>query len=137
MAQDVGLDFAAGPTVTLISADVTDTNVSALTSSVDFGSPGPVAFGFHVILTVGASGVDFCYVEVAWSQDDTTFADLENLEIIASVDCQASVDVEAVGVVPLKGRYAKFRLRNESGGTIDGTASNTELKLFDVFYNQV
>ncbi len=139
MAQDIGYDFAAGPTITILSADVTDTNVGAITAAVDFGDPTPVAFGWELILTMGASSVDFVYLEISWAHANVAaqFADLLNLENVASVLCTASVDVEAVGAMEIKAQFAKFRLRNESGGTIDGTASNTALKLFDIFYNQV
>lgn len=133
MAQDNGQDFASGPSVTLLSADVSDGNTSTFTSAVDFGNPAPWGFGFELILTCAASADDWCSLEVAWSHDNSTFSDGDNAETVVSVDCTASSDVESVGAYPVRARYAKFRLNNESGGTIDGTASNTALVLTDIY----
>ncbi len=138
MGQDLGFDWAGtAPTVTLLSSDVTDTNVSTITAAVDFGAISPVAFGFELILTTLTAAVDWCYLEIAWSHDNSDFSDLLNMQNVASVLCAASTDVKYVGSHALQGRYAKFRLRNESGGSIDGTASNTALIFTDVFYDQV
>lgn len=137
MAQDVGYDFAAGPTVTLLSADLVDGAQSALTSAVDFGTPTPIAFGFELILTTLASAVDYCHLEIVWSHDNTDFGDTDNVQLVTSVKCTASTDKKIVGSAGVQARYAKFRLNNDSGGSIDGTASNTALVLTDVFFNQV
>lgn len=136
MAQDIGYDFATGPTVTLISSDVSDGAASALTSSVDFGSPTPIAFGFELILTTLTGATGICSLEIAWSQDDTDFSDTSNLELVVPVDCTASTDVKVCGSYPISARYAKFRLNNDSGGSIDGTASNTALVMWDIFVDQ-
>lgn len=136
MSQDILQDFAAGPSVTLMSADVTDGNSSALTSSVDFGATAPVEFGYELILTTQASATSFAFLEVAWSHDNTDFSDTDNLEVITAVKCTASTDKKKVGKYPVMARYAQFRIRNESGGTIDGTSSNTALVLTDIAIDQ-
>ena len=51
MAQDIMYDFSAGPSVTLLSSDLTDGSQSAFTTAVDFGNPSPIGFGFELILT--------------------------------------------------------------------------------------
>ena len=136
MAQDVGYDFAAGPTVTLLSADLVDGSQSALTAAVDFGAPTPVAVGFELILTTLTSAVDYCHLEVSWSHDNADFSDTDNVQLVTSVLCTASTDKKIVGSIGVQARYAKFRLNNDSGGSIDGTASNTALILTDVFFDQ-
>jgi hypothetical protein len=135
MAQDIGYDFAAGPTVTLLSSNLTDASSSALTSAVDFGDPTPVAFGYELKLDGQASADGFAFLEAAWSHDNTDFSDTSNVEIVATVDCTASTVAVKVGASEIKGQYAKFRLRNESGGTIN--SASTALVLFDIFLNQV
>ena len=136
MAQDTGYDFSAGPTVTLLSADVTDGASSSFTSAVDFGTPTPLGFGYEIILTCGTGADGTVTLEVAWSHDNTTFSDADNTQVVDYIDCTASSDVEKVGSIVVKARYAKFRITNDSGGTIDGTASNTALTLWDIFADQ-
>ena len=139
MAQDITLDFAAGPSVTLLSADVSDGNASTLTSAVDFGNPGPVDFGFELILTLGAgTATGYVKLNVYWSHDNTDFTDSGGGETVAiNGNLTASADNKLVGSYPVRARYAKFNLNNESGGAaVDGTASNTALVLTDIAVNQ-
>lgn len=137
MPQDTGYDFAAGPTVTLLSADLLDGNQSPWTAAVDFGAPTPLGFGYEIILAGLVSADGDCALEVAWSHDNSDFSDNDNGQIIDIVDCTASADAKKVGASVIKARYAKFRLDNQAGGSIDGTASNTALVLWDIFANQV
>ncbi len=133
MAQDAGYDFATGPTVTLLTDDLTNGNPSTLTAAVDFGAaPTPIMFGWELILTTLASCTNMVYLQIAWSHDNTDFSDTDNLELVTAVKCTASTDKKKVGAYPVLGRYAKFRLDNQSGGTIDGTSSNTALVLTDI-----
>ena len=133
MAQDIGYDFAAGPTVTLLASDLTDGNSSALTSAVDFGvAPTPLGFGFELILTTLTSSVGPCSLEIVWSHDNSDFSDTDNTEVVTVVTTTASTDKKKVGNYPIRARYAKFRLANESGGSIDGTSSNTAVILTDI-----
>lgn len=136
MAQDIMYDFSAGPSVTLLSSDLTDGSQSAFTTAVDFGNPAPLGFGFELILTTLTGATSYCHLEIAWSHDNTDFSDTDNLELVTSVLCTASADKKRVGSYPIKARYAKFRLNNQSGGTIDGTASNTALVLTDIAIDQ-
>ena len=136
MAQDVGYDFATGPSVTLLSSDLADASQSAWTGSVDFGAPAPLGFGFEIILTTLTGATGPCALQVAWSHDDSDFSDDDNGEIVDIVQCTASTDKKKVGAHPIKAQYAKFRLDNQSGGSIDGTASNTALVLHDIFADQ-
>ncbi len=136
MTQDIGYDFAAGPTVTLLSSDLTDGSKSAWSSSVDFGDPTAVGFGWELILTTLTSAIAFCALEIAWSHDNSDFGDDDNAMQITSVLCTASADKKKVGSSAIQARYAKFRLNNNSGGSIDGTSSNTALILFDLFFDQ-
>ncbi len=137
MAQDIGYDFAAGPAITLMSSDLTDTNASTLTAAVDLGSPTPVGVGYELIITGLTSADGFAFLELAWSHDNSDFSDLSNLERVATIDCVASADAKKVGAFEVKARYVKFRIQNETGGSIDGTSSNTAVILTDAFYNQV
>lgn len=136
MAQDAMYDFSAGPTVTLLSADVSDGAASALTGAVDFGTPTPFGFGFELILTTGTGCTDTVSLEIAWSHDNSDFSDTDNLETVTVMKCTASTDKKKCGAYPVKARYAKFRIDNQSGGTIDGTASNSALILTDLAMDQ-
>ena len=133
--HQIGYDFAAGPTLTLIGSNLSTGSAGALSGSVDFGAPTPVGFGFELKLDCQASADAFADVEVVWSHDNTDFSDLSNTELVTSVDCTASTTVQKHGAHEVKGRYAKFRLVNETGGTIN--SAGTALLLFDIFYNQV
>ena len=133
MAQDIGYDFAAGPTVTLLTSDLTDGSASAFTSAVDFGAPTPLGFGFELILTTLTSSAGPVALEIAWSHDNSDFSDGDNTEVVTVVTTTASSDKTKAGNYPIRARYAKFRLVNESGGSIDGTASNTAVLLHDIF----
>lgn len=133
MAQDIGLDSAAGPTVTLLGSNLTTGSQSALTSSVDFGTPSPLEMGFEIKLDSQASSAAFAHIQVAWSHDDTDFSDTSNLETFASIDCTASTVGVKVGSFAIKARYAKFRIDNQSGGTIN--SASTAMILTDIFGN--
>ena len=116
MAQDIGYDFASGPTVTLLSSDLTDGSSSTLTSAVDFGTPTPIGFGWELILTTITRSAGPVSLEVAWSHDNSDFSDSDNLEVVTVVTTTASTDKKRCGNYPIKARYAKFRLTNDSGG---------------------
>jgi len=136
MAQDLGLDFAAGPTVTLLSSDLTDGSQSAFTATVDFGNPAPIAFGHELILTTLTGTTGPVTLQVAWSHDNSDFSDANNVQNVVTATMAASTDNEAVGSSAVMAQYAKFRLDNQSGGTVDGTSSNTALILTDIFGDQ-
>lgn len=135
MAQDGGYDYAAGPSVTLLGSNVSDGAISAATSAVDFGAPTPFGCGFELKLDCQTSATDWASLIVVWSHDNTDFgvysATQQNGDRVAVVDCVASTTVVHVGQFPVKARYAKFYLENESGGTIN--SAGTALVLWDVF----
>jgi hypothetical protein len=135
MAQDIGYDFAAGPTVTLLSSNLVDGSSSALTAAVDLGNPTPVGLGMEIKLDAQASADDFADIEVFWSHDNTDFSNGANPDIAYSFNCTASTVGIAITTIPVKARYLKFRITNNSGGTIN--SASTALILTDVFYNQV
>ena len=66
-----------------------------------------------------------------WSHDDSDFSDVSNAETVVAVICTASTVAKKVGGFAVKARYAKFQLENQSGGTINSSA--TALLLFDTF----
>lgn len=134
MAQDTGLDFAAAPAVTLLGSNVADGAASALTTSVDLGTPAPLEVGYEIKLDCQASADDYAFLQVAWSHDDTDFSDTSNVETVASIDCTASTVAVKCGSFATRGRYLKFRLLNESGGAIN--SASTALVLFDIFGDQ-
>ena len=139
MAQDLGQDIAtSGPSVTMPSADVTDGNNTGLfpTSGVDFGTPTPLEVACEWIQTTLASADGPASLHVHWSHDNSTFSDIDNGEPVAVMDCTASTDCEKVVSFPCRGRYAKFSIHNESGGSLDFTASNSALTLWDNFGDQ-
>lgn len=137
MAQDIGLDTATeGPAVTMPTSDVTTTNVSTLSAILDFGSPTPIEIGYDWIQTTLTSCIDFAYLRFFWSHDGTNTSDIDNPDVIATLQCTASADKRLVGTFSTRARYAKFDILNQSGGTLDFTSSNSDLTLYDVFGNQ-
>jgi len=135
MGQDIGYDFATGPTVTLLGSNLADGAQSALTAAVDFGNPTPVGCGMEIKLDAQASADDFADIEVFWSHDNTDFSDGPNADVAYSFNCTASTVGVAVTAIPIKARYAKFRINNRTGGQIN--SASTAMILFDIFYNQV
>lgn len=136
MAQDVGMDWAtSGPSVTLLGSNLSDATLSSATSAVDFGTPTPLAAGFELKLDCQASSDAIAKLIIVWSHDNTDFgvwgSGQLNGDIVAVVDCVASTVVVHVGEFPIKSRYAKFYLQNDSGGTIN--SSSTALVLWDGF----
>lgn len=135
MAQDIGLDTATGgPAVTLLGSNLSDATRSALTAAVDFGAPQPLECGYEIKLDCQTSSDGFAYLEVAWSHDNADFSDTSNLETVAVIDCTASTVAVKVGSFPIRARYAKFALNNQSGGTIN--SESTALVLTDLFGDQ-
>jgi hypothetical protein len=139
MAQDLGVDQTAGPSVTIPTGDVTDTNATSQTAIVNFGNPFPPEMGYELTLTM-AAGVVTGYValRVYWAHDGTNAADVGSGEVVGIDDGLTSGgDSQTNGSFKVKAQYAKFDLLNESGGaTLDGTASNTALVLYDLFGDQ-
>lgn len=142
MAQDIQLDFAtAGPNVVMPTADVTDGNASpvfggAAAVGLDLGAITPFEVAFEWIQTTLASCVDFCHLGAMWSHDNSDFGDSDNYEIVATIQCTASTDKKACGTFEVKGRYLKFIIINESGGSLDFTSSNSDITLWDVAGDQ-
>lgn len=140
MAQDLGFDVTAGPTVTLTSEDTADGSATTLSGSVNLGNPFPPEIGYEWILTM-LSGTVTGYVELRayWSQDGTDFSDQGSGETVAvNNNLTAAADNKKCGSFPARGQYVKFDFLNESGGAqIDGTSSNTALVLTDLFGDQV
>ncbi len=133
--QDIGLDLATGgPAVTLLASNLSTGSVSALTSAVDFGTPTPLECGYEIKLDAQVSAGNYAYLQVAWSHDNTDFSDTSNLETVAVIDCTASTVGVKAGTFPVRARYAKFALSNQSGGTIN--SAGTALILTDVFGDQ-
>ena len=134
MAQDIGFDSAAGPSVTLLGSNLTTGGLSAATSAVDYGDPQPLEIGYEIKLDCQASSTGFAFLKVAWSHDNTDFSDSDNIETVATIQCSASTVKVKCGSFALRSRYAKFYLSNESGGTIN--SASTALILTDIFVNQ-
>lgn len=134
MAQDIGLDSAAGPSVTLLGANLATGGLSAATATVDFGAPQPLEIGYTLKLDAQASATGYVFLKIAWSHNNTDFSSSDNTETVASVLCTASTIKTKCGSFALRARYAKFYLQNESGGTIN--SASTSLALVDLFGDQ-
>lgn len=142
MAQDIGLDLEtdAGD-ITMPTADVTDTNTTPIfggvaAAGIDLGTPTPLFVNYEWIQTTLASCVDFIYLQAMWSKDDTDYGDADNAETVAVMQCTASTDKKKIGMFPTRGRYIKFQIENQSGGTLDFTASNSDLTISAGFGDQ-
>ncbi len=143
MAQDLGRDIdVAGPAITMPTADVTDGNNTGLFGGVaavglDLGvAPQPERLAFKWIQTTLAAAVGPAFLYAHWSVEDTTFSDIDNGELIGVMDCAASTDVELVGDFLVRARYLKLSIFNESGGSLDFTASNSDIDLQENFGDQ-
>lgn len=137
MPQDIGLDIeTGGPSVTVPTSDLTDGSTSALFGTVDFGTPTPLEIAFEWIQSALASATGPAFLQIMWSHDDSDFSDVNNYETVAVITCTASGDAKLSGSFPTRARYAKFQIENQSGGTLDFTASNSALALWDLFGDQ-
>lgn len=142
MAQDLGQDIAtSGPAVVVPTADITDGNASALFGGaaaigLDLADPTPLEVAFEWIQTTLAGAVGPAFLYAHWSHNNTIFSDIDNGDLVGVMDCSAAQDVELVGSFIAKGRFFKFSIVNESGGTLDFTASNSAILLWDNFGNQ-
>lgn len=135
MAQDIGYDFATGPTVTLLGSNLSDANTSAVTSAVDFGAaPTPFQCGFELKLDCQASSDNAAILLIHWSHDNSDFSDTSNPVVGTIADCTASTVAVKVGSFRIQGRYAKFSLQNDSGGTIN--SASTAVILWDISGDQ-
>lgn len=135
MAQDLALDYTAGPSVTLLGGNLSDATTSSATSAVDFGAaPTPPEAGFELKLDCQTSSDALAYLHVVWSHDNSDYSDSSNKETIAVVDCTASTVAIKCGKFTLKARYCKFYLENQSGGTIN--SASTSLTLWDITGDQ-
>lgn len=127
MAQDIRLSFATQTGVTLLGSNLASASQSALTATVDFGDPAPLMFGFELRLDAQTGCVNMAHLEMAWSHDNTDFTDTDNLMLVTSVKCTASAIKKKIGAFPLLARYGKFRLNNQSGGTINSASTGLDL----------
>ncbi len=135
-AQEIGLNLTgSGPTVTLLSSNISNGVTSPATDPVDFGTPTPLEIGFTVQLNCAVSANDTATLKIMWSHDNETYCDNLNAEDIVTVECSQLLTAKKTGSFPVKARYAKFQLLNESGGII--ASPFTSLKLWDIFGNTV
>ncbi len=141
MAQDLGLDHAAGPSgpSLLDAGDIVDGDVGDWSATVDWSAVSPIEFGWILILTTLTGCVDWAYLQVRWNSEDTNWGDYdaaENQYNIGSIQCAASDDIKHSGSHRIRMRYAQYRIANESGGSIDVTSSNTAIAFTDIFGDQ-
>ena len=134
MAQDLTVDFSSGSTVTLLGSNLSDGSASAATSAVDFGATAPFGFGFELKLDCQTSSDATATLNIAWSHDNTDFSDSDNYDAVTVVQCTASTVVVKCGAYGVYGRYCKFSLQNDSGGTIN--SASTALVLTDIAGDQ-
>ena len=138
MAQDLGLDIAAGPSVTGWTSLNTSTIANGGTdtsSSFDLGSPTPIQVGLKAELSLAASADDSIKIYVLWSYDNTDFDDVANADLVMAIDGVASSTVKKNRTFDAKARYGKLYIVNESQGSINSTGNT--IAIYDVFGNQV
>ncbi len=137
MTQDIRLDFADVKAVYLqVGSDPSTGGAIDFSASVDLGDPAPVGLVLELIVTGLTSADGLAFLEFAWSADDSDFSDNSNLDTVMSIDCVASGDAKKVTSIEVKAQFFKARLQNETGGTIDVTTSNTNLKIYPISYDQ-
>lgn len=137
MAQDLGLDFTDGPTVTtLLGSDLGHGDRSAVSTVINLGNPAPFGLSFDWKQVCASGAVNLAFLEIVWSIDGTNFSEVtKNFDTITSMDCLASVTVNKIGAFQVKAQYFKFQILNESGGVL--TASGSTVTLKDIYGDQV
>lgn len=139
MAQDIGLDYAAGPSVGgLFAANITAGNGDESTA-VDLGTPAPLAIGVEAKIVTGAGtpdGNQSAVITARWSHDNTDFSDATNEEVIAVINIgTASTTFIKSFSTPVQGRYIKLNVLNDQSAGPDITTSSV-ITLTDIFLDQ-
>lgn len=129
MAQDILRDFGTLVALT-ISLDGLGDDLSATSSAVDLGTPGPTKIGFEI--KVDSAGADTVDVYIQWSADGTDFSDENgpNDQFLRAIQMGgARVKVFAVEV---EARHFKLRVENKSGASLSATAGANTAEYFEI-----
>jgi len=134
MAQDLGLDHSSTTAFTITINSVADAG-SAEATSIDFGTPGPLALGIHAVLDGTAGGTSIVIWKMLWSEDNSAFPDATNARIIGTTTLNEATALDDVFTVPVEARYGKLRFENESGASMETTGNSVEY--WEIWGNQV
>lgn len=139
MSQDLGVDFAAGPSVSgLFGSNITAGN-SQTSSAIDLGNPGPSELGFKIKIATGTgtpAGNKQWVVAVLWSHDNTDFTDADLGEVVERGTIAASATDIICLSIPVQARYCKIHVDNDQSSGPDITTSSS-IVLTDLFGDQV
>ena len=126
-----GYAISAGPAVTgLIATNLTD-GAADDSDSFDFGAaPQPFKVSLEATLNCATGTTGSAAVYILWSQDNTNFDDSGNGDFIGNIQCAASSTVIKNLPFVFDQRYAKIRIVNNSGGTINATGTSFTLSVF-------
>ena len=140
MAQDLGQDIATeAPNVTVPTSDLADGTRSALfpSTAVDLGDPTPLELACEWQQVALAGGTSNAMLFAHWSNDNTDFSNDDNGEPIEVIKCNGTTTVKKCFSFKVRMRYLKFTILNEAGASLDFTASDSDITIWDNFGNQV
>lgn len=119
MAEDIRQNFGAEQTVGISGLDGLANGSSATSDAIDLGSPGPFAIAVEAKLDgASASNTGRCPIYAKWSLDDSDYPDDGNDALVGSVAMNGAAAVVKSLSVPVRARYLKVRVANESGDAL-------------------
>lgn len=139
MAQDLGMDFAAGPAVSGLFGTAITAGTSQTSSAIDLGAVAPGEVGLEIKIVTGTgtpAGNKLWKVSAKWSHDNIDFTDDDLAAEIASATIAASATDIIIVTIPTLARYLKLLVDNDQSTGPD-IATTSAIALTDVFGDQV
>ena len=134
MAEDIRQNFGTDTAITISLDDLADGS-SATSNAIDLGNPGPFALALEAKLDgAGAGATGVCAIHAQWSNDNTDFSDSGNDLLIGVVQMNGTTAVIKVLNVPVRARYLKLRVANDSGAAL--AASGNTLRYVPLSVDQ-
>jgi len=140
MAQDLGLDFAAGPSVSGLFGSDISAGANQTSSAIDLGAPTPLAIGIEAVIILAAgtpAGNKQAVISLQWSHDNSDFDDATNMDLGMIVAMEtASTTYKKNRTIPVQARYLKIDVKNDHSSGPAITGSGSSITLYDVFGDQ-
>lgn len=142
MAQDLGLDIQAGPSVSgLFGSNITAGN-SQTSNNIDLtgGSgnvvPGEIGVDIKIVTGTGTpAGNKQWVVKALWSFDGTNHTDADLAPVIACGTIAASAPDHIKLAIPVEGKGLKIHVDNDQSSGPDITSSSA-ISVYDVHGDQ-
>jgi hypothetical protein len=139
MAEDIRQNFGTEQSVTITGLDGLANGSSAVSNAIDLGSPGPFAITLKAELEgASASNTGTCDIYLKWSHDNAKFPDDGNDALVGVVQMNGAAGVIRSLSVPVRARYLKVRVENNSGAAlVSGSPAANDLKYVPRSVDQV